>query len=369
MRHAMIMAGGSGTRLWPLSRRERPKQLLPLLPGGRSLLEVALDRTRGVVEPERRWLCTSRAIAEQARASLRLDPPLEESRLLLEPTGRDTLNAVGLAAAVIGREDPEAVITILTADHLIEPADRFRAVLARGFDLVEADPRWLVTYAVEPTHPATGFGYIERGEPAAPDVVPEAAVVVRYVEKPDRPTAERFLVSGRFGWSSGMFTVHARTMMEAIARLAPENHAGLVRIAEAWDTADRDRVLAETWPTLPKTSIDYGVMQPAAEDQTLRVATLPLDIAWLDVGSWPAVGETIDPADEGENRTNVDDEQAEFVDSARVLAVSEDPHHRFVVIGAQDLVIVHTADATLVCRADRAQDVKAILERLPEHLR
>ena len=358
-RWAMIMAGGAGTRLWPMSRREQPKQLIPFIHGD-SLLEVAAGRLNGVVPDEHQLICTGQGHLPAVRSRL---PQFTEDRLLGEPCGRDTLNAVGLTAAVLHRRDPDAVFAVLTADHIIEPHDEFARCLTLAFDMVEADPMRLVTFGITPTFPATGYGYVQLAE--AVDGFEGAHHTGRFVEKPDQDTAQSYLDSGDFAWNSGMFVFSAATVLDAIGRFAPEARAGLDRIADAWEGETRHDVLNEIYPTLPKISVDYGLMEPASTDDDFSICTIPMAVTWLDVGSWPSYGETLD-ADTSGNRTHGD---GVHIESSNVLAVSEDPDHLIATIGCDDLVIVHTDRVTLVCPKDRAQDVKTMVDAVAEDRR
>jgi mannose-1-phosphate guanylyltransferase len=346
------MAGGAGKRLWPMSCPEQPKQLLPII-NGRSLLEIAAERLDGVVPPDRRYICTGERYRGVIRERM---PAFADARILGEPEGRDTLNAVAFTAAVLRKIDPEAVFAVLTADHLIQPEDEFRRRLELGFDLVEADAHRMVTFAITPTFPATGFGYVERG--AAIPGVDGAFHAARFVEKPDEATAAEFVASGRWGWNSGMFIFHAGTLMDAVRRFKPDSYEPLLAIASAYRTTSFREVLNDVYPTLAKDSVDYGVMEPASNDETLSIVTIPMAVQWRDIGSWPSFGETLDADAHGNRATG----RAVHLDSRNVLAVSDDPSHTIATIGCEDLIIVRTKDATLVCRADRAQDVKALAD-------
>ena len=372
MRYAMIMAGGSGTRLWPVSRSHSPKQLVRFIPsddGPRSLLQIAADRITGVVPNDHRLICTNEAYRDEIKRTI---PGFDDEQILGEPVGRDTVNAIGLTAAVLAARDPEAVFAVLTADHLIEPERGFRERLGLAFDLVERDAQRLVTFSITPTSPATGFGYVERAEPIE-GTGGVAFRVERFVEKPSVEKAQAYVDSGAFGWNSGMFVWSATTFLDCLRRYKPESHAGLAEIAGAWDTPDRARVLAAAYPTLPKISVDYAVMEPASREQArtesgVKVVTVALDIDWLDVGSWPSFGETLD-ADPHGNRIAGDPAFAHTHDAERTLIVNHEPGHHIAVVGAEDLIVVHTPDATLVMPRERAQDLKTLHAQLPEEVR
>jgi mannose-1-phosphate guanylyltransferase len=355
MRHAVILAGGKGTRLWPMSRRNRPKQLLPLV-NGRSLLQLAGARLDGLVDLPQRLICT----AEAHRAPIHLAmPEFPDEQILGEPEGRDTVNAIGLTAAVLCRRDPDAVFAVLTADHIIEPQDEFRRKVALGFEVVEDDRNRFCTFSIMPTHPSTAYGYVERGDP-----IPGfqgAYVARRFVEKPDAATARTYIDAGTFGWNSGMFVFGAREFLDALRRFKPRSFEGVCRIGEAWGTPQWPGLLAQVYPTLPRISVDYAVMEPAARDDRIEVCTVAMGVWWMDVGNWPSYGETLGE-DGHDNRSNA---RTTHLGSRGVIAVSDDPRHTIATIGCQDLIIVHTADATLVCpvaEAERVKELAAIVE-------
>jgi mannose-1-phosphate guanylyltransferase len=359
VRHAVIMAGGSGTRLWPLSRAERPKQLLDVVAGQdggvHSLLAEAFDRLRVVLPPDRIWVCTAARYGPQVRAAL---PELGADRLILEPVARDTANAVGLAAALVADVDPDAELAVVSADHVIRPVARFAEVLETAYHALAARPDSLVTLGITPTGPATGFGYVQRGRPTE---VPGLAEAAAFREKPDRATAEAYLASGEYLWNSGMFVWRAQTVLDALADHLPRTAEGLQRIVAAPPGPERDAVLAEVFPTLQKISVDYAVLEPAATEPG-RVLVADLDVDWLDVGSWPALAHTLDVDDAG----NAVHGFSVTLDSSGNIVFSDDPDHLIALVGVRDSVVVHTADVTMVCPVGDAERVKQLLGAVEE---
>ena len=361
MRYAVIMAGGSGTRLWPMSRSGLPKQLIPLI-DGRSLLQIAMDRMGNLIAPEQVFICAGQTHRQPILDSIH---ETDEDRYLGEPVGRDTLNAVGFATAVISKQDPDAVIAIFTADHIIEPVDDFQQIVARGYQLAEARPDTLVTFGIRPTHPATGYGYLELGQTvdqaASPDRKDDSSprVVNQFKEKPDEPTARRYVAAGpdRYLWNSGMFVWQGQTLLRCIEQYEPANFNALRQIANAWGTGSQAEVLERIYPALKKISVDYAVMEPASRDPDVTVAAVPMPLRWLDIGSWPAFAQTCHTDEDG---NAVAAKQHLTVDCRDSLLASSDPQHLVTAIGCDNLLIVHTPDATLVCRADRAEDIKKI---------
>jgi len=344
MRHCLVLAGGSGTRLWPFSTAAVPKQLVPLLKG-RSLLEIAVERATSVVPAERVWL----GAGEQLRAAVASVPGLRPDRLVVEPSARDTLPAVALGCAVIAAADPDAVVAVLTADHLIEPLAVFVETLSAAFELAESRTDVLVTFGVVPDSPATGFGYLELGEA----LEGTARVVSSFREKPDLVTARRFVADGSL-WNSGMFVWRAATLLAAVRAFEPAT-ADLVDRVVAGDTA--------AWEEVPRLSIDYGVMEPASASADFTVAALPLAARWLDVGSWPAYGEAIGHDGEG----NAVSARAVLHETRNCVVTSSDPEHLVAMVGCEGLVVVHTPGATLVMPADQAQRVKQLHALVAAH--
>ncbi len=358
MRHALILAGGSGTRLWPYSTASLPKQLVPLL-DGRSLLDVAVERATSCVPADRVWL----GAGEQLRSAVEKVEGLQADRLVVEPSGRDTLPAVALGCAVIAAQDPDAVVAVLTADHLIEPLDSFAATLDQAFALAEERADALVTFGVVPDTAATGFGYLQLGEQLG-----SGHVVERFVEKPTLSRAAEYLAAGpdRYLWNSGMFVWRAETLLRAVDQFSP--HAGLVlrAMGQAYGTPRWAPLAADAWPSVAKLSVDYGVMEPASTSEDFTVVALPLAARWLDVGSWPAYGEALGRDEAG----NAVAGRAVLHASRDCVVASSDPEHLVTLVGCEGLVVVHTPQATLVMPADDAQRVKElhalIAEQAPE---
>ncbi len=351
MRYAVILAGGSGTRLWPMSRASMPKQMLPFI-RGKSLLAHSWERLEGLVPGERRLVCAAEGQRDLVVQSL---GGLSAGQFLGEPVGRDTLAALGYTAAVIGRRDPDATIGVFTADHVIEPQDRFRDIVARGYELAEQEKDVLVTFGITPRYPATSYGYLSLGAALRG----EARIVQKFREKPDRDTAERWVAEGpsRFLWNSGMFVWKAAVFLDCVRRFEAEAFAGLSRIADAWGEPGFPSVIAAVYPQLRKISVDFAVMEKASRDARVKVVALPMDLSWLDVGSWPAFAETCRHDEAG---NEVAAETTVLADTRGTLVASSDPQHLIATLGCEDLVVIHTPDATLVCRRDRAEDLKKL---------
>ncbi len=351
MRYAHIIAGGSGTRLWPMSRETTPKQLIPFI-AGRSLLQLSFERLEGLIPVERRYVGAGGKHRDAVLAGVQ---GLGSEQFISEPIGRDTLNAVGLGAAVLAQRDPDAVIGVFTADHLIEPEAEFRRIVARGFEIAEKYPNALVTFGIAPTFAATGYGYLELGDP----LEGEAKVVRQFKEKPDLSTAETYFKAGheKFLWNSGMFVWRAKTMLDCIRRFEPTSYEGLMKIAEAWDTPAREATLNDIFPNLKKISVDFAIMEPASRDADVKVVAVPMPLSWMDVGSWPVFAKTCEK-DAANNALAAD--TSATIDTKNCLLASSEPGHLITTIGCENLLVLHTPNATLVCAADQAERIKDI---------
>jgi mannose-1-phosphate guanylyltransferase/mannose-6-phosphate isomerase len=340
---AIILAGGSGTRFWPLSRKRRPKQLLAL-EGERSLLRDTVDRLRPLVEPGNVWVCTTRLLAEDVRREL---PDVPAGQILLEPEGRNTAPAIGWSVRSMPEEARRDVVVVLPSDHRVGDPAAFRDTLARAARAVKREDR-VMTLGVTPRWPETGYGYLELEEGSDEDGVRR---VRRFVEKPDLPTAERYVASGSHLWNAGIFLFRGTTLLEILARLQPELARGLEEIAEA-----PDRV-GELYPRLPADSIDYAVMEKLDS-----IATLPLDCGWSDLGSWSALDEVLPRDHQGNTRGNTSRGDILAMDADGNLLFSD--QGTIAVLGVRDLVVVRTGDSVLVIPKERSQDVKRIVEEL-----
>ena len=357
MRYALIMAGGSGTRLWPMSTAQLPKQLIPFI-GGRSLLQIAMERLRGLLPDEQIFVCAGEHTRDVMLQRL---PGLTADRFIGEPVGRDTLPAVGLAAACIRNLDPDATIAVFTADHIIEPVDAFQALVTDAFDLAESSPRTLVTFGIEPTEAATGYGYLELGE----GLNGGARRVARFREKPDPQNAEAFFEAGptRYLWNSGMFVWTAQAVLEGIDRFAPDHAPVLQELGQLWGTDRFEEQIQQVYPELEKISVDFALMEPASTDSDFTVAAVPMPLKWLDVGSWPSFQDTLERCPQG-NSASCD--QAIQLNSRNTLIASDQQEHVVATLGCDDLIVIHTAHATLVCHKDHAQDIKQLQAAVAE---
>lgn len=348
----MIMAGGGGTRFWPRSRAARPKQFLALA-GDRTLVQQACDRLEAQVPPANTWVITSAAHAGETHRQL---PQVPAAHVVGEPCGRDTAACIGLGAALIAREDPDAVMIVTPADHVIEPTAEFARAVRAAALTVEDHPAALVTFGITPTFPATGYGYIRRGPEIGRPQSVSAFRVAAFQEKPTFALAELFVAGGNYFWNSGIFVWKAATILAELRKHKPDLAAGVERIAAAWPD---EQVLRDAYPTLEKISIDFAVMEHAAE-----VLVLQAPYQWDDVGSWLALERM--HAQDGDGNTVM----AEHCGIRTTNCVIAGESGRLIAtIGVKNLLIIQDGDATLVADRRDESNVKAIVEKLNQEKR
>ncbi|HJQ14489.1 MAG TPA: sugar phosphate nucleotidyltransferase [Anaerolineales bacterium] len=352
--YAVIMAGGGGTRLWPISRKETPKQLLPLL-GKDTLFQSTVARLEKLFPPERILVVT---VAEQAREMQKQVPAIPLENYLIEPSPRGTASVVALAAAVLQKRDPQAAMAIQTSDHYIRNRDLFHYLIRAAFEV--AQENYLVTLGITPTYPSTGYGYIQQGAALDGDYKYPVYTVERFREKPDQETAQKLLRSGDHSWNSGMFVWRADTILGEVKRQMPELFNVVSKIAGAWGTPEQDEVVQEHWFSLKSQTIDYGVMEKAE-----RVAVLPAGgLGWNDVGAWDSLFDVLLPDMNGNVAAN---SQHLAVDTHNTLVYSKTDERLVVTIGIDDIVVVDAGDVLMVCKVDQSQKVKDVVEHLKKH--
>jgi mannose-1-phosphate guanylyltransferase len=348
MLHAVIMAGGSGTRFWPQSRREMPKQLLKLA-GERTMIQQTLDRCEGLVDAARFWVVTNAMQADPTRTQL---PEIPAANVIVEPAARNTAPCVGLAAIHALAADPDAILFIMPADHVIAPIETFQKAARQAVSVVDADPDRLVLFGITPQFPATGYGYIERGSEFA--AVPGAFEVRSFREKPQLSLAEEYIATGNFYWNCGIFCWKAATILQQLREFEPDMWQRLMAIADAIGTPDYDSVLAAEFPAMHSISIDCAVLEKATVTTVIEAP-----FQWDDVGSWLAVprlagtdanGNTVDGAFAG-------------IDTANCI-VRTTKDHLIATLGLDDLIIVHTDDATLIARREDSERIKDLLTEI-----
>jgi mannose-1-phosphate guanylyltransferase len=351
MLYSTILAGGSGTRLWPLSRAGEPKFLHPLTGTDRSLLQATADRIGPLSAADHIYVVTGTAHAAAISRQLAEVPA---ANILVEPSPRDSCAAVSLACAVLASRDPGAIMAAFSADHLIGDQPRFIEVIRAA--TAAAREGYLTTIGVRPSHAEVRFGYLKLG----PELRGEARTVAEFKEKPSREVAAAYVEAGQYLWNAGIFVFGVNSFLAELARQRPELSAGITRIADAWDGPSRDAVLAEVWPGLEKISVDYGVLEGAAA--VGKVATVPADMPWSDVGDFDSLGESL-PTDDAGNLVIPGQAHviARDVKDAVVISTTD---RVVAVVGLDNVVVVDTADATLVCARSRAQEVKQVVEEL-----
>lgn len=352
--YAIIMAGGGGTRLWPLSRQNRPKQSLPLV-GEHSMFRVSVERLFPLLPPERIFVVTGQNHADELR---RDTPELPAENFLVEPFGRDSGPAAGLGTMHIAAQDPEAVIAVLTADHHITDIEAFLNVLKSAYAMAQKGK--IVTLGISPSYPSTGFGYIKRGDLLETIGGYKVYTSEGFREKPDHATAIEFLTSGAYSWNAGMFIWKAAQALAEFEKQKPGIYQNLQIIRQAYGTPDYTGVIQKVWSDMEKISLDYAIMEKAP-----NVAVIPADIGWSDIGSWSALYEVLhsERGDDHENVLHSKDTDAIMLDTTGTLVLSK---RLVVTIGVEELIIVDTEDALLICRRDKAQDIRTVVKQLQD---
>jgi len=344
--NAVILAGGSGTRLWPLSTPSFPKQFFPL-PNGKSLIQESLARVEKLIAPEQAWVVTGRNMVELVHDHL---PAVPVKHILGEPVGRSTSAAIGWAAATIARKDAQAIMAVLTADHMITKVESFNQALRLAVEL--AGQGYLVTLGIKPTAPETGYGYIRYAAPFTEGFGHEAFYGERFVEKPDVATALAYLQDGHFVWNSGMFIWRVEKILAELHMFLPEMMRKIYTIVDAMGTTRELAILDELWPTLQTISIDYGVME-----KTSMFAVIPVDIGWNDVGNWEQYGSLFPVNEQGVRCVGHHQDLG-----SRNIFVYNNTQRQVFTIGLEDVVVVEMDDKTVICHKDSVQRVKELAE-------
>jgi len=352
--YAVIMAGGSGTRLWPLSRKDRPKQTL-VIDGKRSLFQGAVDRLQGLFPHERILVVT---VADQVDGLHRDCPEIPMDNFILEPLPRGTASVVALAAIAIRHRDPLGVMAILTADHLMHNDAHLRQLLKAAHEF--AQKGYLVTLGITPEYPATGFGYIQEGELLGEFQGLKGFRVLRFKEKPDKTTAEKMITDGNHVWNSGMFVWQVETVMAEIESQMPELYEKIIQIDHVWGTSEQPVAIEAIWPTIHPKTIDYGIMENAP-----RVAVIPsINLGWHDVGTWESIFNALESDPSGNIVMGGD---ALPLDTQGTLICEDSANRLIVTIGVENLVIIDSGNAVLVCDRSQAQRVREIVKYLEEN--
>jgi mannose-1-phosphate guanylyltransferase len=344
--NAVILAGGSGTRLWPLSTPNFPKQFLPL-PDGKSMIQESLARVESLVTPEQSWVVTGRGMAELVHEHL---PSVPISHILGEPMGRNTSAAVAWAAATIARKDPQAVMAVLTADHAIANVEAFNRALRLGAKLAEQG--YLVTLGIQPTGPETGYGYIRYAAPLSEGYGLRAFHGERFVEKPNVTMARSYLQDGHYVWNSGMFVWRVEKILAELRMHLPELIRKIETIVDAMETPQERATLDELWPTLTSISIDYGVLE-----KTQNLAVIPVEIGWNDVGNWEQYGSLFEADAQGVRAVG----PLISLGSQNIFVYNTTPRQVFT-IGLEDVIVIEMGDQTVICHRDAVQRVKEVAE-------
>jgi mannose-1-phosphate guanylyltransferase len=345
--NAVILAGGSGTRLWPLSTPDLPKQFLPL-PSGKSMIQETLERVAPLSTPEQMWVITGRSMAKLAQEHL---PSVPKNHILGEPMGRNSAAAIAWGAAAIARQDPDAIMVILSSDHAIQNVEEFRKALQLAYQ--EAEKGYLVTIGIKPDRAETGYGYIRFAEEIDSGYDHQAYQVEAFVEKPDQATAQRYLAEGCYAWNSGMFVWKVSTILTEFREYLPDTFQKINQIVATTGTDQEQRVLDEIWPALQSISIDYAILE-----KSHNIVVIPAEIGWNDVGNWEQYG-SLFPADEQGVRT-IGPHQGYGTQDTIIYNTTS---RRIFTIGVEDLIVIEMDDMTVICHKDHVQRVREVAEQ------
>ncbi|MDD5063300.1 MAG: sugar phosphate nucleotidyltransferase [Phycisphaerae bacterium] len=356
MDYVVVMAGGTGKRLWPLSREKHPKQVLKIL-DGKTLLRHCFERLSPVFDQRNIIIFTNAGYSDLVREDL---PELPLNNVVAEPVVRDTAGAIGLAATILTKHDPNAAMAVVTADQLIEPPEVLQQALKDALVFVNNNPDDMITFGIKPTFASTQLGYIKCADAKKyPNCKKAIHAVEAFKEKPDEKTANKYLKTGNYLWNSGMFVWKAKTILANLEKFLPETAEPLRKIKASWDGPNQQSAINEWFPKLPKISIDYAVMEKAD-----RVHAIKLDCRWLDMGSFAALADIITS---DKNNNIVVAAMSELLDCKNSIIVTEDKEHLIAVLGLENIVVAHSPDATLVCHVDQAQRLKELLELIKQH--
>ncbi len=356
MDYAVIMAGGTGKRLWPLSRAHRPKQVLKLL-DGQTLLRKCFDRLQGTFDLRNIIVLTNANYVNLVRENL---SELPEENVIAEPAVRDTASAIGLAATILHKYDSNANMAVVTADQVLDPKETFQQAMTSALSFVNENPEALVTFGIQPTFPSTQLGYVKFGQTVGCESAKDPVHVIEaFKEKPNEETAKEYLDSGQYAWNSGLFVWRCETILNNLKQFVPDCIEPLEAIQAGWGTPEQQQILQEWFPKLPKISIDYAVMEKSD-----KVYGVNLMCRWLDLGSFAAL---VDILESDPNNNIVVTGSSELLDSKNNIVATEEKGHLLALLGTENMIVAHSKDATLVCPIDQAHRLKELLEQIKEH--
>ena len=356
MNYVVIMAGGTGKRLWPLSREARPKQVLKIIEG-KTLLRKCFERLTPIFDVANIIVQCNQGFVDLVLDNL---PELPKENVIAEPAVRDTAGAIGLAATVLSKVDPDATMAVVTADHVISPIESFAQSINDGLNFINANPDKLLTFGIKPTFASTQYGYLKLAEPHSYDYCSERVFKVEaFREKPDAEKAFEYLISGQYCWNSGMFVWKAKTILEKLCNYLPDAREPFEKIMSAWSTSSQNEELMHWFLKVPKISIDYAVMEKDPD-----VHSIKMYCNWLDMGSFAALADVVNS---DEHNNIVVAHSSELVDCRDSIFVTEDSGHMIAAIGLDRFIVAHSPDATLVCPIDSADRLKELLDKIKIH--